>query len=278
MWRKHKLISFAVPFFLCLPFTLAAQTYDELSGQAVACIGKDSLHRAEALLLEALKLEPMNSKNALLFSNLGWVQRRLGKPDKALESYSFALNFAPSAVPVLLDRAAIYMERGENDRAYTDYCQVLDKDSRNKEALLMRAYIYMRRRDYAAARIDYNRLLEIEPLSYSGRLGLATLEQNEGRFRESIGILDKMIAEKPDDATLYVARADVECDRGHEELALVDLDEAIRLDDSLVDAYLLRGSIYLARKKKAAAKADFERSIALGVPPSNLYEQLRQCR
>lgn len=82
MWRKYKLISFAVPFFLCLPFTLAAQTYDELSGQAVACIGKDSLHRAEALLLEALKLEPMNSKNALLFSNLAGCNAVWASPIK----------------------------------------------------------------------------------------------------------------------------------------------------------------------------------------------------
>ena len=57
-------------------------------------------------------MEPKNAKNALLFSNLGLVQRRLGEFDKALESYSFALNFAPLAVPILLDRAAIYMEMG----------------------------------------------------------------------------------------------------------------------------------------------------------------------
>lgn len=103
-------------------------------------------------MLQALKLEPKNAKNALLFSNLGLVQRRLGEFDKALESYSFALNFAPLAVPILLDRAAIYMEMGKTDRAYTDYCQVLDEDKQNKEALLMRAYIYVLRRDYPALR------------------------------------------------------------------------------------------------------------------------------
>lgn len=272
------MISLAVPLLLCLPFTLSAQSYKELSEQAVECIAKDSLHEAETLLIEALRLEPKNSKNALLFSNLGWVQRRLGKYDQALESYSFALNFAPLAVPILLDRAAIYMERGETDRAYVDYCLVFDEDRQNKEALLMRAYIYMRRRDYPAARIDYNRLLETDPLSYSGRLGLATLEQKEGKFRESLEILNKMMAEKPDDAPLYVARADVERDMRHEDLALVDLEEAIRLDDSLVDAYLLRGSIYLAQKKKALAKADFEKAVALGVPASDLHEQFRQCK
>ena len=79
----------------------------------------------------------------MLFSNLGLVQRRLGEYDKALESYSFALNFAPLAVTILLDRAASNLEMGNTDRAYTDYCQVLDEDKQNKEALLMLSLIHI---------------------------------------------------------------------------------------------------------------------------------------
>lgn len=221
------MVRIIIALLFCFPVALSAQTYQQLSEKAIECIEKDSFHRAEELLLQALKLEPKNAKNALLFSNLGLVQRRLGEYDKALESYSFALNFAPLAVPILLDRAAIYMETGRTDRAYTDYCRVLDEDKQNKEALLMRAYIYILRRDYPAARIDYNRLLELDPQSYSGRLGLATLEQKEEKFRESLDILNKMIVETPEDATLYVARADVEREMKHEDLALVDLEEAI---------------------------------------------------
>ena len=123
-----------IALFFCFPAVTFAQTYQQLSEKAIECIEKDSLPQAEELLLQALKLEPKNAKNALLFSNLGLVQRRLGEFDKALESYSFALNFAPLAVPILLDRAAIYMEMGKTDRAYTDYCQVLDEDKQNKEA------------------------------------------------------------------------------------------------------------------------------------------------
>lgn len=265
-------------FMLCCPFALFAQTYQQLSEKAVEAIEKDSLHQAEELLLKALKLEPKNAKNALLFSNLGLVQRRLGQYDKALDSYSYALNLAPTAVPILLDRAAIYMEMGKTDRAYADYCQVLDEDKLNKEALLMRAYIYVIRRDYSAARMDYNRLLEIDPQSYSGCLGLATLEQKDGKFREALNILNKMIVERPEDPTLYVARADVEREMQHEDLAIVDLEEALRLNASLADAYLLRGSIYLTQKKKTLAKMDFEKAISLGVPPSDLHEQLQQCK
>ena len=95
-----------IALFFYFPVALYAQTYQQLSERAIDCIEKDSLPQAEELLLRALKLEPKNAKNALLFSNLGLVQRRLGEFDKALESYSFALNFAPLAVPILLDRAA----------------------------------------------------------------------------------------------------------------------------------------------------------------------------
>lgn len=142
----------------------------------------------------------------------------------------------------------------------------------------MRAYIYMLRRDYKGARLDYQRLLEIDPKNYNGRLGLATLEQKENKFREALDILNQLLVEFPEDAVLYVARADVERDMKHDDLALVDLDEAIRLAPDSIDAYLLRGDIYLDQKKKSLAKADFEKAISLGVPPADVHEQMQQCK
>ena len=217
--------------------TVSAQTYRELSEKAIDCIERDSLAQAEDLLVQAMKLEPSNPHNALLFSNLGLVQRRLGRYDDALQSYTYALNIAPNAVPILLDRAAIYMEKGMTDRAFLDYSEALEADKGNKEALLMRAYIYTVRRDYKAARLDYDRLLELDSKSYAGRLGLATLEQKEGKFREALELVNKLLVENPDDATLYVARADIEREMEHLELALVDLEEAIRLS-SVIDGCL----------------------------------------
>ena len=99
-------------FSCLLSVSLSAQTYQELSEKAVECVGKDSLVQAEDLLKQALKLEPKNAHNALLFSNLGLVQRKLGRYNDAVESYTYALNIAPLAVPILLNRAAIYLDQG----------------------------------------------------------------------------------------------------------------------------------------------------------------------
>ena len=229
-------------FFLCgaTMFPAFSQTYQELSERAVAATEQDSLSLAEKYIEQALKMEPANPHNALLFSNLGTIQRRQHRYEQALDSYTLALNIAPRAIPALMNRAALYLELGKDDLARIDYSLVLDIESDNQEALLMRAYIYMRQRNYNFAKSDYERLLKLAPQSYNGRLGLATLEQKEGKYEAALSILNAMIAEKGGEATrlttqqyavLYVARAGVEQDMKHVDLAMMDLEEAIKLDD-----------------------------------------------
>lgn len=241
--------------------------------------------QAEDYIRQALKLEPANPHNALLFSNLGTIQRHQQQYEQALESYNFALNIAPRTVLILLNRAAIYMELGRNNLAQADYSLVLDLEKDNEEALLMRAYIYMQQRDYKMAKADYERLLKVNPASYNGRLGLATLEQKEGKYEEALNVLNNMIAAKGENsqlspsqyAMLYVARAGVEKNLQHVDMALIDLEEAIKLDSSQPEAYLMRAEIYLAQKKKDLAKRDLEKALSLGVPQADLRDLLKQC-
>ena len=105
-----------------------------------------------------------------------------------------------------------------------------------------------------------------------------TVEQSGERYKEAGEDIDRMIIEYPEDAELYIARADVEREMGHIDLALTDLDEAIKLSPSSINAYLLRGDIYLIQGKKMLAKADFEKALRLGVPSAQLVERLNQCK
>ena len=264
-----------------------SQTYEELSERAATATEQDSLTQAEGYIRQALKLEPANPHNALLFSNLGIIQQRRQQYEQALESYTLALNIAPRAVPVLLNRAALYLELGKEDLARIDYSLVLDMDKDNQEALLMRAYAHMQQRNYKSARADYEHLLKIVPQSYNGRLGLAMLEQKEKKYEAALSILNSMLAGKEvssavltasQTAVLYTARAGVEKDMEHTDFARVDLEEAIRLDSSQPEAYLMRGQLYLSQKKKELAKRDLEKAASLGIPQADVRELLLQCK
>ena len=118
-------------FILCgaTMFPVFSQTYQELGERAVVATEQDSLALAEKLIEQALKMEPANPHNALLFSNLGTIQRRQHRYEQALESYTLALNIAPRAVPVLMNRATLYFELGKDDLARIDYSLVLDIES-----------------------------------------------------------------------------------------------------------------------------------------------------
>ena len=64
----------------------------------------------------------------------------------------------------------------------------------------------------------------------------------------------------------------------HVDLAMIDLEEALKLNSSQTEAYLMRGQIYLSQKKKSLAKQDFEKAMFLGVPQAELRGLLQQCR
>ena len=218
---KKSILSFLI--YIIGVFPVFAQTYQELSDRAIACTEQDSLAQAENYIRQALKLEPANPHNALLFSNLGTIQRRQRDYDQALESYTYALNIAPRAVPILLNRATLNLEMGRNEQARVDYSLVQDLEKDNREALLMRAYIYVTQRDLKFARADHERLLKLDPQNYNARLGLATLEQKDGNLQKALEILNKMLVEDPQDAALYVARAGIQQDMPHVDLAMIDL-------------------------------------------------------
>ena len=262
-------------FCLIFSLQLSAQTYDEYISQAMDAIETDSLAKAEMFFKEALKLEPANIKNALLFSNLGTIQRRIGKKKEALEAYSLALNLTPYSITILLNRASLYLEMDMLDKAYLDYCNVIDLDAKNKEALQFRAYVYMRRRQYMEARLDYQRLLEEEPGNKTARVGIAMVNQKDKRYREALEELNRLITDYPRDVSLLKARAELEVEMNSLELALLDLEEAVRITPNDADIYVICGEIYLTQGKKREAYAAFEKAVELGIPRSMLQDQLK---
>ena len=259
----------------CSCLQLSAQTYDELITRAMDAVEKDSLYQAEGLFKQALQLEPANIRNALLLSNLGTVQRRMGKNKDALESYSLALNLTPYSITMLLNRASLYLEMDYLDKAYVDYCDVIDLDADNAEAFGFRAYIYMRRRQYSDAKIDYQKLLEVTPGDKTARIGIAMANQKLQRYKESLEELNRLIVDYPRDASLLMARAELEVDMGTLDLALLDLESAVKLSPNDTDIYVMCGEIYLAQGRRREAYMAFEKAIELGVPRSLLQEQLK---
>ena len=238
-------------------------------------VEKDSLYLAEQLLKEALNADPANMKNALLLSNLGTIQRRMGKNKEAIESYTLAINKTPFSITMLLNRASLYLDMDYLEQAYSDYCNVIDLDKKNKEALQFRAYIYMRRRQYPEARADYRALLEEEPSNKIARLGMVMVNQKDKRYQEALETLNLMITEFPQDVSLLKARAEIEVEMNTLDLALLDLENAAKITPTDAEIYVMCGDIYMLQDRKREAYVAFEKAIEMGIPRPELQDKLK---
>ena len=163
-------------------------------------------------------------------------------------------------------------------QAYLDYCNVIDLLPNDKEARLFRAYIYMKRRQYKEARIDYNVILGIDAKHKAARLGLAMLDQKEGRYIAARDGMNLLIEDYPKDASLYKMRANLELEQNLPDAALLDLEEALKLDARDADTHVMMGDIYLQMEKKHEAREAYEKAVSLGVPRMELMEKLKKCK
>ena len=69
-----------------------AQSYEELIEKSYDFVDKGDLVSAEESLKAAMRKEPANPLNYALLTNLGTIQRRQGKLQEALISYTSALS------------------------------------------------------------------------------------------------------------------------------------------------------------------------------------------
>ena len=93
---------FLVLLLMCVEdLPLSAQTYEEWIEKSCDLVDKQDWVSAEEALKNAMREEPGNPANFALLCNLGTIQRRQGKKQEALLSYTAALSRHQKSVTIL---------------------------------------------------------------------------------------------------------------------------------------------------------------------------------
>ncbi|MDR1500431.1 MAG: tetratricopeptide repeat protein [Tannerellaceae bacterium] len=273
--RHHLFILALISLLSSAAGVTSGQTYEELIGKSYDYLEKEDLLAAEATLKEAMRLEPANPNNYALLTNLGTIQRRQGKMDEALISYTAALSRHPQNATILENRASLYLETGETEKALSDYNLLLLGNPANEDALYNRGLIYIRQKNYLWAEQDFDRMLELNEASMYGRLGHAILEKTRGNYDESERIYSYLIDKLPREWQLYKGRADLYFLMGKNGRALNDVNKVFFESDADAALYVLRGKIKLALYERRTAAADFLKAREMGYDNQVIDELLR---
>ena len=269
-----KILAILAALFLSIGYG-HAQTYEKFVEKSFDFLDKNDLVSAEESLRAAMHLEPGNPNNYALLMNLGTIQRRQGKLEDALLSYTAALSRHPNNEAILENRAGLYTEMGEIEKATNDYNALLILNPHHQEALYCRAMLHLQHKNYLLAEQDFDKILEVNEKSVKGRLGHAILEKLRGNYDESERIFNYLINEMPRDWILYEGRADLYFMMGKNARAMADIEKVFTESEPTANLYVLRGKIKLAQYEKERAALDFKKAESMGYNKEVIKELLK---
>ena len=275
-----KKITFVVALGLAsLSDPIVAQTYDELVAKSCDFVETDSIAQAEECLKQAMRLEPANPRNGLLFQNLGTLQRQLGKLGEAEMSYSCAVALLSDGMPgVRANRAQLYAEMSRYADAIEDYTVILQREPQNETWLYERALCRLMAGDTIGAQEDLEFIDTFNPNSAKSRLGMAVIYKAKGELSMAEDLYNALIEANPNSWSLLRDRAEVYYMGNRIGAALEDIDNSIRKNPHDPMSYVLRAQIRYARGDREFARRDLNTAIEKGVPQevvSRLIEKYR---
>lgn len=244
-------------------------SYLELADSARFYIAKEEWSEAARCTREAMRLEPGNPGNIMLFSNLGLASGMEGKIGEAMECFDIALSRAPKSIPVLTSKAKIQIKASDIEGAKETLDTILSLDSLAEWPLQTRGLIRMRSADYKGAFSDFLRLTKYHPDNIWGHGGLAKCMEMQGYVSEAtVYYADALSKTKKNDEDRVEFQLGLIENLGHTGKlteALGVAKEAIEENPHDGRLYLLRGWIKKLLLIYREAEADKKLAIDYGV-------------
>lgn len=176
------------------------------------------------------------------------------------------LAFHPDSIELRMDKARWNMLLKQWDYAKAEYDYVLDRMPNHFDARRYRAYANEQMGRYTFARLDYDWALRLRPGDLSAMMGMALLLQKMQHYTEALDMVNRLVNAHPEAAEAYAVRAGIEKEREMFDLAVYDLGEAIKRDDTNKDYLLNRLELLVKLNRKEDADSDIKRLIQLGMP------------
>lgn len=243
-------------------------TYEEWITASFDALDENNNAQAEQCLKNAMKLEPANPQNGLLFVNLGTIQRNQQKYQDAEISYTCAISLLEENTVAFSTRASLYAEMEEYQKAIDDYSVIIGRNPENEDALYERALCRLMNNDTVGARFDLETIDKFNPKSAKSRLGMAMVYKAMGENAMAVELYNALIKANPNSWSLLRDRAEVYFFSKRLGAALIDIDKSISMNGKDPLSYFLRAKIRWTKGDREYARRDLNRAVELGLPQS----------
>ena len=207
----------------------------------------------------SIDIDPKSST----FIQLGHSYRTQGDLDRALASYSEAIQLDGNEADGFYYRGNVYRAKGDFDRAIADYNEMAKLDPEDPDAVNSRGIAYAAKGSLDQAIADYTSAIAIDAgfaLAFSNR---GDAYRRKGDFAKAIADYDEAVRLNPKDAVAFYKRANAYRLRGDYDRALDSYNTLVSLAEKDADPYYERGVTYLLKRDFDRAIADLDRAVTL---------------
>jgi len=235
------------------------------------------------------------------YSLAGWIAYTDDRPGRAREQFDRALDADEDLVSALMGRGLALMEDDELELARSDFSHAIRLDPENPELYSLRGEVYLGLRDLEQAERDVRKARELDAEDPEYGIALGRMLMVRGETEEALEVIDDLLDEEdpelepllmrshlrliggdseqarrdairasnhyPDEAFAFVQLAHSQLADGNLSLALKAAERAVRLDSSLPDGYMVRGTARQMQGQPEEAQEDLERA---GQAPAEL--------
>lgn len=247
------------------PDTLSGE-YEIYVDSAEWYAGKSLWKEAERMTVRALRTDPANKSNWLLWANLGEIRFKDNNPEGAIEAFDIGLNRNPSSIRMLEGRAAALIETGNMAVALDDLDMVIERDSIREWPRMMRAMLYASLGRTTEAQADFMSLINHHPDNANGYLGLARIYASKRDDLKAKDMFRKSL-EKDDRETTRIYYISFLADSGNLSEASEALREAMKAHPRNGNMFLLRAYIHKLRFHNEEAEIDKKLALEYGADP-----------
>ncbi len=163
----------------------------------------------------------------------------------------------------------IALLHGEKLKEAGEIFKNLAADGTNADNQYYLGYFYTKNNQFDEAKKAFDKGLEIDSKSYINKVGLGTLELQKGNKAAAKELFDEAEKKKKKDAEVLfrIGEAYTLFEKNNDPAEAIRLlDEAIKRDNTLADAYLAKGDALMLKNEGGPAATAYE--YALGVKPN----------
>lgn len=207
-------------------------------------------------LLELIKVQPAaaaarlqkeikpQSSPALIFV-LGSLQLQAGDIDSALRNYQKALAEFPNYRRAHKNLGLIYHQQENFKKATEHFAKAIELGERDASMIGRLAHSYLTMGDPVAAESAYRMAIMFDPETKDWKLGLAQSLLEQEKTGDVIALMNRIIAEKPDDAQFWMFQTNAYLQEERLKDAAVNLEMVKLLGEASVSNLELLGNLYL---------------------------------